>query len=248
MGDLDYGYVLIHQAFLEDKRATKGKLADLPALALITLNVDKANHALQPWVARTVQQLKGALAKYQSAYSKTLSYAEFHKRFLNHEPVIESVFLLGYTIARLDRLEKLPSNLLKSEFGSQFCLNLLFDLILVIDSATKPYSNGKKFIDHAAFIANKAGSLMTQKDLGDANREAARADTEKCIHLLLDQKLVATNSGFRFAGIDRDIAVSYVLRNEGGHSIAALPVISERMNEILQSAFNVLFLVVELFY
>jgi hypothetical protein len=245
-GDLDCGYSLIHQAFLEDRSATQGKLPDLPALALITLNINKIYHAIQPWVKETSQVLERALAQYRSAYAKPLTYPDLHKRFLERPDAIESIFLLGYTVARLERLGKLPPYLQKSEFGGQLCLNLLFDLLLVIDSATKPYSRGKYFSDHAEFIAKTSGMSMTRNNLLEAN-SASNADVEKCVQDLLDQKL-STPSGFVFVGIERDVALSYVLRNTGAHSLIGLPAIGARMNDILQSAFNMLFLVVELLY
>jgi len=244
-GDLDYGYSLIHQAFIEDRLSAKGKVLELPALALITLNADKVNDALRSSVVKTAQVLQQALVNYETTYGQPLSYADFQKRFLECEPAIDSVFLLGYTVARLNRLQALPPYLLKSEFGAQLYLNLLFDLLLVIDSSIKPHSKEKHFIDHAEFIAKQAGFAMTKNHLIEAE-VACDADPEKCTMDLLDQHL-STPSGFVFKGPERDIALAYVLRNSC-HSFAGISVIGQRMTEILQSVFNTLFLVVELFY
>jgi nitrogen-specific signal transduction histidine kinase len=49
-------------------------------------------------------------------------------------------------------------------------------------------------------------------------------------------------------GIEKDLAISYIIRNLGGHSMPSLPVLRQRKDQIEQAVFNTLFFAVETCY
>jgi len=136
-GDLDQGYVLIHQALSEDYRAFGSSLST-PAFALVTLNYAKADQAFRRWVLQQAEFLEKQMAAYRQSYPQKLDLSDFRKRFLSDPLLLDAVFMFAYTLARLMRIDDIPNYALANPFVGQLEANLLFDITLAIDAAGLP--------------------------------------------------------------------------------------------------------------
>lgn len=250
-GDLDRGYSLIHKALEDDIHFSGTPQPDLPALALATLNADKLDQAFRPWVLAKAEILITQLTDYCAAYSRVLTFSDVNSRFLQKASVIYPVFILAYVLGRLRKMNEAPQSVFDGQFASQLHLNLLFDLALVVDGAiaihNTPQAGGSKsFLDHAEALATKSGLQVTRQELRQANK-AANQNVEQALSKLLDGIFQASPTN-TLGGKERDLAVTYVVRNQGGHGVGPIPVVQSRANEVYRSVFRTLFWVIETFY
>ena len=165
-GVIDRGYLLIHQAVVEDARRSGQPTPDTPAYALVSLNYEKVDQAFRQWVIEQAAFFDGHVENYATTYSRQFTIDDVKRRFLDAPPDIEIVFLLTYTIARLKKLLEMPEHAINNPFAGQLQINLLFDLTLVIDNSIKSRSrSGASFIDHAEDLLDAAGSPLSNDHL-----------------------------------------------------------------------------------
>jgi hypothetical protein len=246
-GDLDRGYVLMHQALREDVRTSGDQSPDTAAFALATLNYAKVDQAFRGWLLLQARFLTDLLSAYCSSYGSELSLEEFRYRFLQNPPNIDTVFLFAYALARLLRLRDVPPYALSSDFAGQLELNLLFDMTLVIDGAIKAKNPSQwRFIDHAAFLSRKSRLGLSKRKLQKINQEFQRNFDSMLQAALSGTFTFADGSGLQ--ALAADLAIAYGLRNRGAHDVSSAPTVWQRFADIRRSLFNVLFLTVEVLY
>jgi len=247
-GDLDRGYALMHQAVEEDVRTTEEQFPNTPAFALVTLNYAKVDQFFRGWVLLQAELLIELIKTYCTSHDKQLSLDEFRNRFLLIPPNRDTVFLFAYTLARLLRLQNVPGYALRSDFAGQLEMNLLFDMTLVIDAATKvknPNHQGM-FRSHAAFLSDRADLGLNWDDLGHVNGKF-NEDFDSTLAAVLDGSF-RFNEDSILSGLAGDLAIAYGLRNHAAHNVSSVSTIWKRFPDIQQSLFNVLFLSVEVLY
>lgn len=246
-GDLDKGYVLMHQAVEEDVLTMGQAVPDTPALALATLNYAKADQAFKQWVNQQASFLNRGLNHYSAKYVRPFILDDFRNSFLLKPPNIDVVFLLAFAVARLMKITTLPPHSLKSRFAGQLEANVFFDIALVIDSmihAKNP--NDKWFIDHAKYLLAAAGQPITLKFLQDANA-AFNADFNAALIGCLDGLPLAP-SGIVLTGLQADVGLAYGIRNRCAHDVTSSPAIWERFTDAYQALMNVMFAAVDYLY
>jgi hypothetical protein len=247
-GDIDKGYALMHQAVEEDKRTSNLPFPKSPATALVTLDTTDENQAFRDWVLAQGKYLDRFLEKYRDSYQKQLKLEELQVRYLSHPPSIDAGFLLAYVLGRLIKLNNVPEFAIRNDFISQLQLNLLFDLTLVVDAAIKAHNpNGQNFIQHTAFLSNQANLGITQQQLGEEINGSFKGSYDIVLNGILNNDFVL-NNGVQVTGLKKDLSITYGIRNRGAHNISKSYAVRNRFNELLQSIFNTLFLVVETLY
>ncbi len=247
-GDLDRGFVLIHQALKEDIRTSKTIAPDTPAFLFASLNYENPKQYLREWVQEHAKFLSGIIASYNCSRNRKFSIDDFRNRFLSKPPNLDAVFLFVYSLARIRNIELVPIYALSSEFAAQLEINLLFDVALVIDDTIKgKNSNGKKFIEHAEFLSNSATLGLTQDKLGQINGQF-NINFEKTLSCILDGSFQFNDGSKLVTPAACDLAIVYGLRNYAAHNVSAASTVWECFNDIRQSLFNVLFLTVETLY
>lgn len=247
-GDIDKGYTLMHQAFEEDKKTTGNPFASSPASALVTLNIQEKNQAFRQWVLLQGEYLELYLKKYCEAYNKNLNLADIQKKFLLTNRNTDAAFLFAYVLGRLVKISKIPSFALKNGFVSQLFLNLLFDLTLVVDDAIKAHNqNGNTFINHATFLSAQAGLGITQQQLGAEINRAYNNVFDIALNTILNNEF-ELQSGQLVTDLIKDISITYGIRNRAAHNVTGILTVRDRIDEILQSIFNTLFLTIEILY
>jgi hypothetical protein len=128
--DFDRGYLFLHKALEDDIRAERVKSPGTPAFRAVVIDPHHETDQFRDWVKIKADLIETALEKYRSA--------AFDFQILVNEDLRESVFLFSYSIAPFISLAVVTSGTLTSDFGRNLCLNLLFDLTLVIDQVIPP--------------------------------------------------------------------------------------------------------------
>jgi len=246
-GDLDKGFLLMHQAVEENVKTSKCDLPDTPAMAFASLNFQKLDQAFRQWVTHQANYLEKLIKIYSTKYSRNFTIDDFQKKFLNTSPNLDITFLFVYTLARLERVANVPTNTLKSRFSSQLIINLLFDLSVVIETTTKvKNTTGKSFIHHANFLTASINQTLSEKQLGDINNEF-KINFDSTLALIVNN-LFTLPDGTLLSDTQTDIVIAYGIRNKGAHDVAFSEVISDNFLKISESIFNVLFFVIEFLF
>ncbi len=246
-GDLDRGYLLMHQGLEEDKLNWGNLTETKPGFALVSIDSANPNQWFHQWVLDQARFLGDLLNTYTTSHSRVLDFAEFRRRFLSASTNLDTLFLFAHSVARIMQLKKVPYYSRQNPFAGQLGANVLFDIVLVIDAAIKEKNAaGTQFSQHAAFLLNAAGSTLTVGHLTN-HVQTAFANFDPACKSILD-------GTFRLPGaipptkLERDVALAYGVRNRGAHDVSSSPILWQRFDEIQQALFNVLFSVVDYLY
>ncbi len=247
-GEIDKGYTLMHRAVEEDVLTLGPQQAiEKPGFALVSLNYTKADQAFRQWVFEQASFLNVLQNKYSSIYMRQFILEDFRNRFLSNSSILEVLFLFAYTVAKLMNLTILPKHVSNNEFFGQLAGNIIFDLALVIDKAIQEKNPREwKFIDHASFLLNNAGSPLSKDKLAYINSEF-KQDGDRTLRDILDGTFTL-DDGTILTKLQSDVAVVYILRNHGAHDVSAISIVSEGFLDVQQVMMNVLFATVDYLY
>jgi hypothetical protein len=244
--DFDRGYLFLHKALEDDIKATNTKSPGTPAYRAVVIDPDLETQLFREWVRLKADVIKGGLEKYRQKHQKALDFEGFKARFLVNEKLRETVFLFSHSIARFINLSVTSRETLSSDFGRNLCLNLLFDLALVIDLVipepiTVPQKHRWKFISKAASLGVISGDHLGL--IGE--RFKAPGLFGQTVEELLDEKF--NYQGCQPKGLSAAVAISYGCRNRGAHHVESATVVAQRFPEMFQELMETLFLAVETF-
>lgn len=260
-GNLDKGYLLMHQALEEDKitHPNAQPLPNTPSFVFVTLDYKDPRQTFKVWVEGQVKFIDKLLLEYRNSYSKHLTSDDFRSRFLKCLSEISLVVLFAYTLARFYNLAETPSYAQKSDFAGQLEMNLLFDLALIIEVAIKQKSGimegtlGNQINDYLLRDSriNSEFTGWNNNTLGQLRDNKSKPDTtfQQSLNELLSTSPFLFNDGSQLTTrAEKDLALTYLIRNRGAHYVTPVEAIWERFTKLRQSLFNVLFLCVETLY
>ncbi|HWY20364.1 MAG TPA: hypothetical protein VNX26_04035 [Candidatus Acidoferrum sp.] len=246
-GDLDQGYLLMHQGVEEDILTSGQKTPDTPGYALVSLNFNKVEQAFRQWVVEQAAFLNDLIKNYTKTYQRILTIEDVKRRFIDTPPSVDAVFLLTYSVARLRKIAGLPDHVTSNPFAGQLQLNLLFDVTLVIDAAIKTKNQSQwKFIDHAEYLLAAASHQLTSQQLGEINRQF-KDNFDTLLQAALDGTLMVQPN----TTLDRlqcDVSLAYGLRNRGAHNLDTALTIRNRFQAVQEALFRVLCATIDYLY
>lgn len=246
-GDLDKGFLLMHQAVEEDVKTSNQHIPDTPAMAFANLNSQKLDQAFRQWVVHQANILDQLIRNYSEKYSRNFTLDNFRNKLLNDLQNLDITFLFVYTLAKLEKINNVPVSVLKSRFSSQLLLNLLFDFSFVIETAIRAKNpSGRSFINHANFLTNSINQVLSEVELGDINQNF-KVNFETTLSSILDQSYKLSNS-LVLTEFQTNIAVTYGIRNKGAHDITSSEVVREKFHEIIRAILNTLFCIIDYLY
>jgi hypothetical protein len=247
-GNLDRGYLLMHQSFEEDRRTSPpGPPPRTPSHALVTLDYEKQDQAFRFWVVEQSRFLETFVVDYAATHRRSLTMDDVKKRFLEKPPNYDSIFLLTFTVARLRGISGLHDQAKRNTFAGQIELNLLFDLLLVIEVAIrhknptkiKTGKNGKPselmFYDQVLFLL-KSARHPHEEYFADAHRQFQN-NFEAAIQGALDGNLTSTAGKLQL--IQCDVHLAYELRNRSAHQVETVPIIWKEFDRVQRSILRV---------
>lgn len=247
-GDLDRGFLLMHQALAEDIETFQEPLPNTPSSAFATLDYQKQDQAFRNEVQDTATFLDELLVKYRHTRRKSLTLDEFRNRFFNTTELRDPIFLFVFALFKLKTLlKKVTLGLRTNDFAGLLESGLLFDICLVVDSAIHCKNPASwKFIDHVAYLSSASLLDLNQARLSELNN-AFRLDFANTINNLLAGTWKFSD-GLAPSEAEVDVALTYGIRNLSAHRVQSIPVMYNRFEDISQRTMNTLFLVVESLY
>ncbi|MBZ5529572.1 MAG: hypothetical protein LAN71_16955 [Acidobacteriia bacterium] len=247
--ELENGFLLMHQALEEDKRALSSQTPPTPAYFFATLDYAKQGQFFRPKVEEISRYLSERIDVYSGERNGSLTIDQFKKKFLECTNLEEEVFLLVFLLFELKKLiVDTGAQLKQNVFSSLIHTKVLFDSCLVVEKAIEfknPHSKtGAKlyFSDEIKFLSQKSSSSIGDATVAKLNLDF-KADFSKTIGDIIGSKYTLPMSD-----IESDFSIAYGIRNFAAHRIEDQPVLYKNMEEIVQRLLNVLFFTVEKLY
>jgi len=129
-GNLEKGFLLMHQALEEDKKTHQTKTPKTPAYSFVTLDYENQNQFFIPKVREIAEFLKENLDSYRSSRGGTLTLSGFKSKFLEESTLQEVVFYFIFELFRLKKLlEEINQRLTQNVFSSLLQANTIFYLL-----------------------------------------------------------------------------------------------------------------------
>jgi len=247
-GDLEKGFLLMHQALEEDKKTHQTKTPKTPAYSFVTLDYENQNQFFRPKVIEIAKFLDENLKSYRSSREGTLTLSGFKSKFLEESTLQEVVFYFIFELFRLKKLlEEINQRLTQNVFSSLLQANTIFTLCLIIDNVIKQKNpNQWKFSEHLKFLSSRFSLNLNDQKIGELNG----AFTNNFSNTL--QKLLSSQYQFQDGTtpqpIEEDLAITYGFRNFGAHKVEDQPVVYQNFDEISRRILNALFFSIEKLY
>jgi len=250
-GDLDRGFLLMHQALAEDIESSGNPFPNSPANAFATLDYQKQDQAFRNKVQETADFLNELLAEYRRTRGKVITLDEFQDRLFRIADLRDPVFLFVFALFKMRTLLKgARPSLRTNDFAGILETGLFFNLCLVIDSIIR-YKNQQslRFIDHLAFLSCTCQFNLNRDRLKQLNSAFGQdfVDFPKVANELLAGTF-SFKDGLVLSSPEVDVALVYGLRNLAAHRVESLPIIYQKFEDISQRVMNVLFLAAEYLY
>lgn len=254
-GDLEKGFLLMHQALEEDKEAGKTNTPNTPAYAFVTLDYEKQNQFFRPKVEEIAKFVEKKLNAYRSSRKGTLTLSDFKSRFLEKSDLLEVVFYFVFASFHLKKLLKeVDQRVTQNVFSSLLQANTIFDLCLIVENTIKKQNkyrnknlNGQTIGPILEFLSSKSLLNLHKKDNLKNLKDDFENGFSKTVQRLLDSQYHFQN-GTTPKPIEEDLAVTYGFRNFGAHKIEGQPVVYQNFDKIAQRVLNALFFSIENLY
>lgn len=250
-GDLLRGFTLIHESLREDSVTHAKPVADTPSTAVATLDHQHAGlrAPLQRWLSDLATDLELRIR----GSGSSLSLHDLQRRFLAAPVDWSRTFSFVYTFATLQRLHRHPADYRNSDFAGQAALGLFFDLAVVLecaigdrDTTRYPPRRHPTFVDRAAFLLDRLGSVDARARLGQVHREFS-ADFAGPLGRLLDKRFTL-DDGTSPTPQERALFIAYGIRNHRAHDTRSAAVVWRSFDAVLDQLLAALLLSVETLY
>jgi len=248
-GDLEKGFLLMHQALEEDKKTHPTNTPKTPAYSFVTLDYKNQDQFFRPKVIEIAKFLEeNFLDSYCSSREGALTLSGFKTKFLEESTLQEVVFYFIFELFRLKKLlEEINQRLTQNVFSSLLQANTIFTLCLIIDNVIKQKNpNQWKFSEHLKFLSSRFSLNLNDQKI----RELNGAFKNNFSNTL--QKLLSSQYQFQDVTtpqpIEEDLAITYGFRNFGAHKVEDQPVVYQNFDEISRRILNALFFSVEKLY
>jgi hypothetical protein len=242
-GDIDCGYILMHQALGEDSRTFQDNARNQPSYAFVSLDYARIDQAFRPWVEAQAQLLGGLLEDYTATHRRALTQRDVRTRFLADPRAAETVFLFTYTLARLVHLARLPEEIQRNPFAGQLHHKLLFDITLVIDSTIRVRAGTRYFRTSLDHLLTVAGPRLVKEQFSELNRQFID-DFDGTVQAAVDGALRLAE-GVRLNRLQCDVALAYGIRNHAAHRTDTANTIYTRSSEVQSALFRPFFAAVD---
>jgi hypothetical protein len=247
-GDLDAGFLYMHQALKEDQLSSGKELPQQPALFFVTMNTRRAEQAARAIVLAYAQFLRKRMTRYRRSGRGTLTWPGFRRQVIAKPALLESLFHLVYSTARIMRLGavRIPSG--TTGFGRNLYAQALSDLCLVAEDWLGSKWRGRADDMFAALAVNYAASTglaltRTEREEVRVAASSAAAWGVTCTALL--DGSFRTSSGRNFSEAEADLLLAWLVRNRSAHTVEADPLLETRFGDLEQRIFFALFRVAE---
>lgn len=256
-GDLDRGFLYMHQAVIEDAR-TYGPHQRTAARAFITLNARQPDQAFRQQVILYATALRGRLAAYRRYRGGQLTLPRLRGTFESDAELLEPLLALGFVIARLERLgDPRLRPIRDNPIAGLVFAGVILDLALVVDAVlySKLRQAARRMMRRSgepalgqlttAYYASRGSSLR-----GSEVREIATAFSSD-FDATLKELFVANSLPGRSIALspeEGDFAITLGVRNHSAHRLARSALLGARFDRAMTRLFFALFAALEHLY
>jgi len=253
-GNLEKGLLLMHQAYLEDRRLGRH---DTPASFFIRLDDSPQEQFFRPKVIETAKFLEKFLEEYRSIHNTNLTLGGLRNKFIGLSQFEDEAFYFVYCIFKLEKIIKtIEKEIRQNRVASYIETTQIFELCklaeVLLEKSIQPGQNIKFAHRINCFCQDNRVNLSMRENgrtnnLGFLNREIDN-DFANTIGGLLNRTYTHGNFVNNPTAIEYDIALTYVLRNFGGHRIEEQNYIYQEFEKISQAILNTIFYIIEKVY
>lgn len=244
LGDLDRGFMFMHQALVEDV-TTYGAMEHTPARAFVTLDSAKQDQLFRQEVERYALFVDDRLTGYRDSGRGSLTLPGLRAKLTGNADLVGPLFSLAYVIARTSRLERPIGRFARDNvLARQLFADAAFDLCRVIEHLLAlRFPSAGKFLMLGTEYSREVGCGLLQQHLQDAN-VAFGKDFGATMAALLDGSYTMP-TGMRRADLAADLLVAYGVRNHVAHGLGSEALLADRFEEIEPRLYWVVFSIVE---
>ncbi len=254
-GDLEKGFLLMHQALEEDKRTHQTNTPKTPAYSFVTLDYEKQDQFFRPKVVEIAKFIDEKLNIYRSSKGGTLTLPDFKSKFLEESALQDVVFYFIFELFHLKKLiAEIDQRLTQNVFSSLLQANTILNFCIIVENIIKKQKKYQNKKLNALTIkplleflsSNSSLNLHKNDNLKDLNDDFGK-DFSKTV-----QELIKSQHKFQDGTtpqpIEEDLAITYGFRNFGAHKVEDQPVVYQNFDEISRRILNALFFSVEKLY
>lgn len=249
-GEIDLGFLLIHEAYHEDISAESsgGKPADtLPAWCLVILKDEEQQQYWRQLVQDLAKFLDTQISIYNRDCDRSMDLSHFKTQFLQMAKFREAAFFFVYSLWKFKHHLDTGQNLTNSPFSVLLQLDAVLNLYVVLEEILKGYYGYEKTLRPLIVDFSKAHNL-------DIHR-CPPGEQKPRIQLLEERFKDNANAVISdvlsccipdYTSVQTALSVSALLRNAAAHSVRSYPALQGQASKLLQTALNAILAVIEL--
>lgn len=236
-GNMDAGFLFVHNAIEEDKRLaqTTGNpngYKGAPAYMFGSL-IDDPNNFLYELVREMKQEVENYIALYVNAIGGNFDFQTFNAKFLQNRRLEEEKFVFVYNLETLIQQKKLSrSELVSNEFSRLRNLDIIFNLCLLVDKVLQQRF-GREYISQNIVELCRTEGWISQNDLEDLRRQI---DFDNQPDIIIP-KLLPLNLIYNSRALSKQLScmlVAWRLRNYGGHNLKGQSVLVNNYDDVVK--------------
>jgi hypothetical protein len=249
-GDVRGGFSMLHRALSEDRRKQfTNDHPDTAARKFVTLDTRTEDQFFLPIVQVGADEVGYALDVYRSQSGSSLTLTGFQAAFLARYECAELDFVFAVAIFELVSLKESVARIGATDFVAQLSANTLLDLCVVVEEAlraklAKP-GETTMFKRLAQRFSEERGWPDPSGLLREVNDNQG-TDLTRCLKNLLSGKSEMSRSPC--CGTERDLWITYAIRNSTAHRLAARRILAEELDPLSTAVLGTLFAVIENYY
>lgn len=248
-GEIDLGFVLIHEALQEDKWAESfgGKPSDtLPAWCFVILKDEVQEQYWRLLVKDMATFLDHCLSTYNKHCGGSLALSDFKSRFLQKAQYREATFFFAYSLWKFKRHLDTSQNLTNSSFSILVQLDCVLNLYVVLEELLKVYYGNQKTLYPLVeqfSITHKLGIHQCPPGEKRKRLELMQERFRDNPNSVIQDVLSGSIPDYTPTEIALSSAPS--LRNAAAHSIRSYTSLQGQASRLLQTALNAIFVVID---
>ncbi len=251
--DLEKGLLLMHQAYLEDQRLGRN---DTPSSFFIKLNDKEQDQFFRQKLLETANFLGSYLLEYRNVHNSTLNIEDLRNKFLGQNQYDEEAFFFVYCIFKLEKIiKRIEKESRENRMASYIETSLIFELCKLTEVLLSKsiHSNQRiAFANRLGFFCQDPRVQLNirqqhrgrNNNLGFLNGERNQ-NFSNTIGGLLNRTYTHVKFVNNPVNIEYDIALTYCLRNFGGHKIQDQNFIYQEFEKISQAIINTILFIIE---
>lgn len=249
-GNIDRGFLYMHQAAIEDAWRNPGTIPDSPAGWFITANGEHEEQAALDIVRRYESYLDGRVRAYCDAARGSLDLVSLRARYRAHGELFAPVTTLTHVVARLTNIDSAQYGpILENRFAPNLRTDLALDLCLVFEDLLQRRHRSELALGGLVAQTPRLRDVdLTTDEVGLLN---GRSGTPADFDVLVDELLgtgQATGFPRDLKPREADVAIAISVRNRAAHGGERPTATGQQFDEIVPRLFFAIFAAIEDLY